>query len=224
MLTARSESADTSSVAGSLSTRPPAGIVNERLPLNVSARSVPGTMLAPLSRRATCAAAITIGVAPKVLEMRTRTRSPPMLVWTMYRTVWSLNCGAGPAGPAGPVAQVPTHRDRPAWSSAWTPADHRNATATQAQANVRFLMDLNIRSPRERVAGHRDGTAPKPRLVSLRRSASCRALCASKARRAESCPPATREGGPRQRGTPGDTCGDMGPRTSIRTCRAWLER
>src|SRR5712671_5744465 len=92
-----------------------------------------------------------------------------MLVWTMYRTVWSLNCGAGPAGPAGPVAQVPTHRDRPAWSSAWTPADHRNATAIQAQTNVRFLMDLNIRSPRERVSGHREGPPPKPRLVSLRR-------------------------------------------------------
>src|SRR5467141_1214372 len=84
-----------------------------------------------------------------------------MLVWTMYRTVWSLNCGAGPAGPAEPVAQVPTHRDGPAWSSAWTPVDHRNATAIQAQTNVRFLMNLNIRSPRERVAGHRDGTAPQ---------------------------------------------------------------
>src|SRR5882724_701163 len=113
-----------------------------------------------------------------------------MLVWTMYRTVWSLNCGAGPAGPAGPVAQVPTHRDRPAGSSAWTPADRRNATAIQAQTNVRFLMDLNIRSPRERLAGHRDRTAPSPPVM-LRRSARCRALYASKARRAGSRRPAT---------------------------------
>jgi hypothetical protein len=89
----------------------PGGIVMPVLPLKVSARSLPAAMPAPPWRSATWASPMRKGVVPSSLEMRIRTRVPPMVVCTIRRKVWLLKvwvCAAS-GGPAGAVPQVPTH-------------------------------------------------------------------------------------------------------------------
>ena len=79
----------------------PAGIAIVERPLNVSARPDAGTIAAPLSRNAICAALMVSGLVPNALLRTTRTRRPPMLVCTICLSVWLLKCmkvvGAGGA-------------------------------------------------------------------------------------------------------------------------------
>ena len=123
---ARLLKAGASSSTGSLSTGAPAGIVTPARPPNVSVRSVPGMMDAPLpaSWRAMCAEPTTSGVRPNSLDRRTRMREPPTLMWTIWRSVWLSNWAGvarmmGGSGACGLAVQVPTQRGprRPSWSS-----------------------------------------------------------------------------------------------------------
>src|SRR4051812_25688372 len=67
------------------------------------------------------AAPITSGCVPYAFENRTRTRSPPMLVWTIMRSVWLLNVTA--LVDCGLVAHVPTQCESPSASAARLLAD-----------------------------------------------------------------------------------------------------
>src|SRR4029450_11170742 len=87
MLTAISESVGTASVTASLTISAPGGMVTEEVPLNDTRRSVPATIAAPALRIATCAASMTSGGVPNAFDSRSRSRRPPMLVWTMFLTL-----------------------------------------------------------------------------------------------------------------------------------------
>ncbi len=76
-------------------------MVVDGFPLNINARSVPGTIAESLLRSAMCAAPTISGVAPKAFESSTRTLLPPMLARAIMRTVWLLNALGGGAGRAG---------------------------------------------------------------------------------------------------------------------------
>jgi hypothetical protein len=89
------------------------------LPLNVSARREPATMAAPLSLMAIAAAPIVSGAVPNALLNTARTCGPPMLMRTIWRSVWLLKlsgggaCAAAAAGAAtgritSAVPHVPT--------------------------------------------------------------------------------------------------------------------
>ena len=72
MLIARSPSAGTSRLTGSLNTIAPAAMVIETPPKE-GARSDAGTIASPASRTAMCAAPIRSGAVPRLFVSRTRT-------------------------------------------------------------------------------------------------------------------------------------------------------
>ena len=64
-----------------------AATVVDGLPPNLSTRAEEGTIAASFWRSATLPAPTTSGTVPNALLSTTRTRSPPMLVWTIWRSV-----------------------------------------------------------------------------------------------------------------------------------------
>ncbi|MFD0804120.1 hypothetical protein ACFQZU_22785, partial [Streptomonospora algeriensis] len=111
MLTTRSERGGRRRSTGSLSMGAPAGIVAEALPPNVTGRSVSGAVSVPEdpARNATRTSPMRSGEVPASLVSRSRTRSPPTLVCTTWRTVSSSRIGVADSGVAvGTAAQVPT--------------------------------------------------------------------------------------------------------------------
>ncbi len=116
-LTAKSDSSFTSNGTASLVTTWPAGILTEAWPANVSGWSVPALMEEPLARSAMCTLSTASACVPNTFESRMRTLEPPILVWTIWRRVWSEN---PLPSPCGETAQVPTQ-----WSE--IPAASRTA-------------------------------------------------------------------------------------------------
>src|ERR1043165_5081539 len=100
MLMATSPSDGTANGTPSLTTLAPARTITFGWPPNVSVRSDAGTMLAPLVRKATCAASITSGLSPYSFDRRMRNRSPPTVVWTICRIVVFAQVGTGSRVPA----------------------------------------------------------------------------------------------------------------------------
>ena len=91
----------------------PGGIVSDALRSKVTWRIVPGTTAAPdpLAATATVTWPIFSGVVPKTFVSSSRTASPPTLVNTMLRTVWSSKpvAASEPGAPTrGLAAQVAT--------------------------------------------------------------------------------------------------------------------
>ena len=103
---ARSDSGASARSTGSLTSVAPARIDAVGAPPNVSRFDDAATIEASLSRSATLAAPISIGAVPNALLSTTRTRLPPMLVRTTWRSVWLLTVAGGtkprpPPGAAG---------------------------------------------------------------------------------------------------------------------------
>ncbi|HZF29454.1 MAG TPA: hypothetical protein VE907_10070 [Gammaproteobacteria bacterium] len=100
---------------GSLNRGEPAGITAVARPSNVTACSVPAFTLSAPSASAKRAAPIVMAFVPYSFVRRSRTRSPPTLKRTIWRTVWSLKLGVPGNGPApalggsGDAPQLPTH-------------------------------------------------------------------------------------------------------------------
>ena len=84
---------------------------------NVTARSDALTIAASFSRRATCAAPTASGDVPKALLRTMRTRSPPRLVWTIWRSVWSLKLSGArtAASTAATLASTTATRSTRSW-------------------------------------------------------------------------------------------------------------
>ena len=93
----------------SLKSTAPGGIVTDAVPPNVTGRSDPDAIPDSSARMPTWAAPIVNGAVPNALLNTRRARDPPMLVWTIWRTVWLLNdwigCGSctrcAPSWPGG---------------------------------------------------------------------------------------------------------------------------
>src|SRR6187551_167675 len=111
MSIARSESGLTLIGTGSLTSTAPAKIFADVRPPNVNGRTAPAWTVAPCPRGAIAAAPISSGAVPNTLLKTTRTRSPPIVVWTICRSVWLLTVsGGGPGGGPpgrGPAAAAP---------------------------------------------------------------------------------------------------------------------
>src|SRR4051794_23197720 len=90
MLTARSCCGATSPGSGSLRTWAPTGTRTVGLPPKVTCRLVPGTTSAPDWRTPTDTCPNVTAWLPKTLDSVSRNPLPPMLVWMMSRTVWSV--------------------------------------------------------------------------------------------------------------------------------------
>src|SRR3954470_14849850 len=76
-------------------------------PPTSSCRIVPGCTRAPERCTATVVRPTASGRAPKAFVSRTRTRSPPTLAVTMFRTVWLRRpCGLGQLAPGNVPAAV----------------------------------------------------------------------------------------------------------------------
>ena len=100
---------------GSLTSGAPAGIVADVRPSKVTTFSLPTFSLSTPSVSATRAAPIVSAFAPYSFVSRRRTREPPTLRRTIWRTVWSLKLGVAGNGPApglggsGEAPQLPIH-------------------------------------------------------------------------------------------------------------------
>ena len=123
MSMARSANAGTATPTGSLSAIAPAAMVVPGWPPKVSGRAEEGTIAASFWRSATLAAPTTSGKVPKTLLSTTRTRSPPMLVRTIWRSVWLLKLSSGGAegGAGGGGARRPAEPGEPWPGSAGGP-------------------------------------------------------------------------------------------------------
>src|SRR6188768_3568042 len=103
---ARSETDATVIATGSLTSTAPGKIIADVRPPNVRGFALPAWTCAACARGAIAAAPISSGAVPNTLLKTTRTRSPPMLVWTICRSVWLLTVsGGGPGG--GPAGRAP---------------------------------------------------------------------------------------------------------------------
>jgi hypothetical protein len=102
---ARSANAGTATLTGSLIAMAPAAMVVDGLPPKVSGRAEAGTIDASFWRNAMLAAPTGRGAVPNTLLSTTRTRSPPRLVWTIWRRVCRLKLSTGgPGAGAGAAA------------------------------------------------------------------------------------------------------------------------
>ena len=89
------------------------GMVIALWPPKVTVRSVRGTMAPPALVMARCTESSVTGTAPYSLVRRRRKVRPPALMWTIWRTVWSLKMRAvppvtGSIGCCGEAPQVST--------------------------------------------------------------------------------------------------------------------
>src|SRR4051794_15029235 len=119
---------------GSLTSGAPAGTVTDGRPSNVTTFSLPPLSSAPPSVSATRAAPIVSALAPYSFVSRSRTREPPTLSRTIWRTVCSLKLGVAGNGPApglggsGEAPQLPIHFGSWAWAASAASARRADST------------------------------------------------------------------------------------------------
>src|SRR5262249_19501612 len=157
ILTARSPSAGTRSLTGSLTTNVPAEIVIVGEPLNRRTRFVASTIAAPPALTATRAAPRTTSSPPYAFDRRMRPPSTPMHVRTICRSVWPL-IGRGEDAGCGLAVHVPT-QPRPSSGSVSTAAGRTRRTAAVNEIAARVIERLDnepIASPFKYTQAGRD--------------------------------------------------------------------
>ena len=146
IVTASVVSAGTSIETGSETYSPPAGIVTAGAPLNLTLRSVGGSMRCESAdmARAMCTPVIVSGAAPKTFDMRTRTRLPPIDVRTSWRIV-AFSSAAASFASSGicALAQLLTHFEGAAIRLAKGAEEDGPATSTTTAAKSVYKLNFD---------------------------------------------------------------------------------